>query len=526
MRERFFEEQKSDRVRKLISSMSLEEKLGQLLISRSGMKDIEESLARGIVGGIYANNKTSAARIAELKECSRFPILVAQDLEVGYTWNSIQWPAAIAVGAVNDPQKTYRWALYQGHEARKLGVNAVFGPVFDIALNPRGSMCGTRALSSDPHRVAKLGAQIVKGYTDAGLLSFAKHFPGFGRGAQDAHIEMSVIETDTETYRSSELLPYEHAVRDADLMGIMTGHILVKPVDPEIPFPLSPSVPDQLGRIGFKGLVITDSLAMKGILSHYSAEELYPGVLTNGHDLILGDYTTPDAEGFKYLLRAAKDGRLKPDHIEEKVRRVLAMKFLLNDSWMPEVDTDEAQAFFSRLSHEAVAYRRSDEEQFAPLSRDDRLMVIIASEQAQEVNGEVAALETGGETLEQRIHEAFPNAEIRIISPCPSGREVRQTVCAGIEHDKVLFIGHAPWGAYKGTALYHEPLRAIAGGLKEKIHTFVVWGNPFAAKDLPELQQLLFCYEFGPWAEAMEAALLGRIQPQTRLPVSVPGIPH
>ena len=227
MIESFFKEQHSARVQDLMSSMTIEEKLGQLLISRSGMKDIEVSLERGIVGGIYANNKTSAARIAELKKLSRFPILVAQDLEVGYTDNSIQWPAALAVGAVNDPERTYQWALYQALEARKLGVNAVFGPVFDIALNPSGSMCGTRALSSDPRAVAQLGTEVVKGYRDAGLLAFAKHFPGFGRGPQDAHIELSVIDTDPETFRSSEPTPYQYAIRNAGLMGIMTGHILV-----------------------------------------------------------------------------------------------------------------------------------------------------------------------------------------------------------------------------------------------------------------------------------------------------------
>ncbi len=520
----FLEEQQSARVRNLLASMSLGEKLGQLLISRSGMKGIEDSLARGIVGGIYANNKTSAARIAELKQCSRFPILVAQDLEVGYTWNSIQWPAALAVGAVNDPEKAYRWALYQALEARRLGVNAVFGPVFDIALNPSGSMCGTRALSSDPRRVAELGTQVVKGYRDAGLLAFAKHFPGFGRGTQDAHIELSVIDTDPETYRSSELIPYAHAIRDADLMGIMTGHILVKPVDPEIPFPMSPSVPTELENIGFNGLVITDSLAMKGILSHYTAQELYPGVLANGHDLILGDYTTPDSVGFEYLLRACKERRLRPEVVEEKVRRVLAMKFVLNGLRAPEVETSDAEALFSELSHDSIAYMRPDGAPFTPLSKSDRLLVVIASEQAHEVKGEVAALETGRDTLEERLKETFPQADIRIINPCPSGREVRQTVCAGIDYEKILFIAHAPWGAYKGTALYHEPLRAIAGGLAEKIHTFVVWGNPFAVKDLPKVQQLLFCYEFGPWADAMEAALTGRIQPHTRLPISIPGV--
>jgi beta-N-acetylhexosaminidase len=243
---------------KQLSEMTLEQKVGQLLVSRASVKDVDALVSEGIVGGLYVSNDVPAERIKELKALAATPLLIAQDLEAGYTSGSLKWSSAMSLAAVGDERLAYDWAYMHGLEARRAGVNAVFGPVLDIAMNRQGELCGIRTLGSDPRQAAQLAAAVVSGYQAAGLLPFAKHFPGFGRGIQDAHIELSELNADRATMWEEDLLPYRIAIDKSNLMGVMTGHISVPSINPDVPLPMSRRIMQLLDDIGFRGLAITE----------------------------------------------------------------------------------------------------------------------------------------------------------------------------------------------------------------------------------------------------------------------------
>ncbi|MBN1352257.1 hypothetical protein JXJ21_22865 [candidate division KSB1 bacterium] len=519
-----FKANPSQWVQHTLNGMTLEEKVGQLLFSRAHIPDIEQSIKDGIVGGFYALNHVPAERIAELKALAKVPLLVAQDLEAGYTANSLQWSTALALGAIDDPQLAYDWANMQAIEARQIGVQAVFGPVLDIAMNPDGALCGIRALSGDAQQAASLGVAVVKGFQAAGMLPFAKHFPGFGRGPQDAHIELSVIDTDRETFYNEDVLPYRKAIAEAGLMGVMTGHIRVDCIDPEMPLPMSKKLMDVLKEIGFNGLAVTDSLAMKGILYHYPAEVLYPGAILSGHDMIIADYQTPDRIGFGYLLQAVKAGRISESMLNRKVTRLLQMKEFLNNVNVADADRELHRKTFTTICERAMTAYCHDGAEFEPIDRSKKSLFVVVSEDAADVEGELPSGRSQTQELVRALKAAFPNSTVRVIPLCQEAVLIEKVLCDGMAHEEVHVIAHATGRAYSGMSIYHLTFQALVRGLAPKIHTFVIWGNPFAAKDLPPLKQVLFTYDYGPWIDAAMKILTGESKPKGRLPVKIPSL--
>ena len=176
--------------------------------------------------------------IKELKYARKIPLIVAADLECGELSGCVGWPCAMAA-AQSGGDGVYKWALAQAREARAVGVDAVFGPVFDIAFTKDGIATGYRPLGETPDDVSLLGGAAVRGYQDGGLLTFCKHFPGFGRAEDDAHISLSSINVSKDVFMREDFAPYgASAYRDPYLSGVMTGHISIPCID-SIPSPLS-----------------------------------------------------------------------------------------------------------------------------------------------------------------------------------------------------------------------------------------------------------------------------------------------
>ena len=187
-------------VMKDISKMTLEEKIGQMLGFAFGgqtyskeLKTIIEKIKVGLV--IYfKDNIKSPEQVFELNkkiyEKAEIPPFVALDQEGGMvarvTEGITQSPGAMAIGATGKPEYAYRMAQAMGKELRALGFNFNFAPVGDVNNNPKNPVINVRSYSENPKIVAEYMMEAVKGYTDAGLMTSIKHFPGHGDTAVDS----------------------------------------------------------------------------------------------------------------------------------------------------------------------------------------------------------------------------------------------------------------------------------------------------------------------------------------------------
>jgi beta-N-acetylhexosaminidase len=222
------------------------------------------------------------------------PLLVATDQEGGWIRHikgaTTITPGNMAIGASGRPYDAYRSANIIGRELAALGVNMNFAPSVDLATKPKSYIIGPRAFSDDPAAVAALGSAFVRGLADAGVIATAKHYPGHGGTEDDSHGVLPVIRVDEKTLWDRELLPFRLLSAEG-VPAIMSGHLSFPLITGDgLPASLSPYFMTTLlrGRIGFKGLAVTDDLTMNGAdEAAGSVSEACVKAVEAGNDLLM-----------------------------------------------------------------------------------------------------------------------------------------------------------------------------------------------------------------------------------------------
>lgn len=186
-----------------------------------------------------------------------------------------------------------------GADCAAIGFTATAAPVLDLSIPGAHDVIGDRALAEDPPIIARLGRAVAAGIGAAGVQPVGKHAPGHGRARVDSHLALPRVDAND---LDADCLPF---ARNADLPWMMTAHIVYPAFDPILPATLSPSVIAGIirGRIGFKGVLVTDDLAMKAL----AGEPAYLAVqaIAAGCDIAL--YCSGEFELTEALLRRCPD---------------------------------------------------------------------------------------------------------------------------------------------------------------------------------------------------------------------------
>ncbi|HEX5565131.1 MAG TPA: beta-N-acetylhexosaminidase [Sporosarcina sp.] len=354
----------------LMEEMSLEEKIGQLLIVGMEGKTYGEELDRLIrqyhVGGIILLGKNisyPAGMLKLLNESKKanadyeIPLFISVDEEGGRVSrlpsSMKKLPAAEYFGRIGDEMLSYETGAYLADLLRAFGYNMNYAPVLDVHSNPNNPVIGDRSFSSDPYKVADLGMAVMRGMVDNGVIPVVKHFPGHGDTHVDSHLSLPVIEKTIGELQKTELIPFQRAIEEqADV--IMVAHIMFPELDQKYPSSLSKKIITDLLReeMQFKGVVITDDLTMGAIVNEYTVPEAAVQSFIAGSDLLLiaGDYEnqvgTIDA-----LMAAVQAGTISEERIDESVKRILKLKerYKLKDRQIEEIDLDSIERKFNEL---------------------------------------------------------------------------------------------------------------------------------------------------------------------------------
>ena len=249
------------------------------------------------LGGIclFGSNLTgSLSDVADLVRAIRScrpTALVATDEEGGdvtrlHTRSASPVPGAAVLGAVDSVALTRSVGLAVGAELASVGIDLDLGPVADVNSNPDNPVIGTRSFGADPELVARHVAAWVSGLQAAGVAACVKHFPGHGDTGQDSHLTLPVLGADASLVRGRELVPFAAAVR-AGAASVMTSHILVPAVDPDLPATLSEPVLSLLRQeLGYAGAIVSDALDMAGASASRGIPEAAVLALAAGCDLL------------------------------------------------------------------------------------------------------------------------------------------------------------------------------------------------------------------------------------------------
>ncbi len=291
-----------------------------------------ERLARDfcVCGFIIFNGDIERVRetTRRLVALSEFPLFFGCDVERGLgqrVSGGTLFPFAMAQGAMDDEELLRRQAVITAREMRYCGLNLAFAPVLDVNSEPQNPIINARAFSDDPALVSKLGGVFAETMQKEGVLACAKHFPGHGATLEDSHVSLPSVRRSLECLVESDLAPFREAIAKR-LHCVMPAHVCFPALDPlGVPATLSDPILRGLlrGRLGFSGLIVSDSFRMDALGGDEREEENILAALACGVDIVLDPR---DPEGF--LERRAEDDFFQDPARGESLSRISYAKGL------------------------------------------------------------------------------------------------------------------------------------------------------------------------------------------------------
>lgn len=317
-----------------------------------------------------------------------FTIDMEGDFKDDYTSGGIrQFIPPMGLTAIGDPKLTYQVAYTVARQLAAIGVTQIYSPVCDVNINPRNPEIGVRSFGDNPQVCAQHVAATVRGYQDAGLVATAKHFPGRGDLATDAHDVLDVVKSDLKRMHEVELVPFKAAI-DAGAKGVMTAHTIYLAYDREFPSTLSPTILTDLLRneLGFGGVIVSDAIGMAAILKKWPLPQACALAIKAGVDTILLKADDESrSQCFFGIKSAVESGDLSEERIDDAVRRLLGMKYdqgLFNKAGKMDPDKTKAVVrskevidFSWEVAHKALLVVR-DDKKLLPLDKDRKILVI------------------------------------------------------------------------------------------------------------------------------------------------------
>ncbi len=274
---------------------------------------------------------------------SKVPLMIAMDAEWGLHMrlsNTIHFPYQMALGAISNDSLIYQMGLEIGKELKRVGVQMNLAPVVDINNNPNNPVINFRSFGMDKKQVAAKGIAYMKGLQDEGILATAKHFPGHGDTNKDSHKTLPVVPYSRTRLDTLELFPFRQMVH-AGVSAVMTAHLYVPALDPTPHLASSLSKPIVTGvlkdSLGFKGLVITDALNMKGVTKYFPPGKVEVKALEAGNDIL--DFVQNVPLAIKDIRKAISKGVISWNEINRHCKKILAAKYWAGLAHWNPVDT-------------------------------------------------------------------------------------------------------------------------------------------------------------------------------------------
>lgn len=326
------------RAKEILSTMGIEEKIGQLFFIRCPAEDTAEVIKAYHPGGILMfvrdfeglTFEETVEKITAFQEASQIPLLIGADEEGGRVTRISSNPLLRSARFLS-PQQLYSSggmsAIAEDAEEKSrlllsLGVNVNLAPVCDVSTSPLDFIYD-RTLGQDAAQTANYADIVVRTMNREGIGCVLKHFPGYGNNL-DTHTGIAYDYRPMETFESSDFLPFQAGI-EAGAGGVLVSHNIVFEMDPDRPASLSPEVHRILREeLGFEGIIMTDDLSM-GAISQYTDSAAVQAIEAGNDLLISTDYVRQIPE----VLKALEEGKLTEGQIESAVQRVLCWKLSL-----------------------------------------------------------------------------------------------------------------------------------------------------------------------------------------------------
>ena len=511
-----------------------------------------------------------ASKLNALQKVSTLPLLVGADLETGAAFrarggyflpNAIDlggatyFPYQMGIGATRDTAFAYQMGRTTALEGRALGIHMAFAPVLDVNNNPKNPVISLRSFGENPQLVAQLGAALVRGIQENGMLATGKHFPGHGDTEQNSHLELARVAGSAARLDSVELVPFRAAVK-AGVRGIMTFHGQLPGLDTSsLPATLNPRIMTDLlrGRLGFHGLLVTDALDMNGVLGKMTMAEVTQRAVIAGNDVLLMPTDIPGA--ISAIVDGVRLGKFPESRIDESVRKLLqakqemglARQRFTDVQAMRTVVGDSTNVANARLAAERAITLVKDSLGVVPfggLPGTARVVSVTIAPRTDlgagvTFNAEIARVFPALRSISLTTEQVFDATAAAAAKPGENAQYIAtpqprllpalvENALRGAQGADVVIVS-SYFGASSSTSRLAAPegMADLLNGL-QKAGTRVVlatFSNPYIAQDLPPVSSYLIAWGGSPLMQRAAArALLGLAPISGQLPITIPSV--
>ncbi|WP_229683092.1 glycoside hydrolase family 3 protein [Virgibacillus oceani] len=531
--------------------MTLEEKIGQLFVihmygktptdpdyedtnisMNRGAKNFKEAIENYHVGGIiyfnWTDNIGTPIDTAQVNALSNglqeiamnqrmpIPLFISTDQEGGIvqriTSPGTVFPGNMALGATRSTEYAAQSAAILGKELSSLGINMNFAPVADVNVNPENPVIGVRSFSEDPELVSDLTVAQVQAYEDQNVIPTAKHFPGHGDTNVDSHYGLPIINHDLETLHNIDLKPFKAAI-DNGIDAIMTAHIVVPALDDSgLPATLSKPILQGLLReeMGFEGLIVTDSLGMSGA-NVVEPDRVAIEAFKAGNDILLNP---PDvALAYNSMLDAVQSGEISEERVDESVYRILKAKMekgLFGNSYtdpseIENIGTEDNLAKAAEIADKSIT-----------LVKNENSLLPLKNNKSVFVTGPSAG---DPDYLSDLLEDKGYDSSVYATNTSPTASQIAEATERAANADTIIVTSY--------TANTNSAQQRLVDSIKQTGKPVIVTAmrNPYDIMVFPDVNAYLATYgNRDVSVEALARVLSGEVNPEGKLPVTIPGL--
>ena len=511
--------------------MTLNEKLGQLFMvsvasnqSKQATDQIKNLIIKENLGGVIFS-KGGPVRQAlltnEYQAASKFPLLIGMDAEWGLSMrldSTYAFPWNMTLGAIQDSSVVEKVGYQIGKHAKRLGVHINFAPDLDINTNPNNPIIGNRSFGENRDNVVEKGIAFVKGMERAGVLANGKHFPGHGDTEVDSHHNLPVIPFSKKRLDSLELYPFKKMIASG-LSSIMVAHLEVPAL--EIKKGLPSSISEQIisgllkEDLGYKGLIFTDALNMKGVSTKGSDGSVELSAFMAGNDMLLMPENVVSAK--LKLTNAYEKGRLTEVRLAYSVKKILLAKYKAGLNNYKPIALDNLYDDLNSLEDDII-YEEAIENAITIVKNKLDLMAIKNLD-----NKKIAYVKFGDASNDAFVKGLKNYANVTVLD----ANDIN-TLKVKLKEFNLVIIGHhksneSPWKGYKFSTTELNWLQEIAAERTSNL-ILCVFAKPYALSDIKSFQNIdavVMSYQNSDLAQEKTAEVLfGAVGASGKLPVS------
>lgn len=528
----------------VLKSLNEEEKIAQLIMVRLSAIDlrtrkisfydstVERDIKKYNIGGIclFQGAPVKQAYLVNyFQSIAKTPILIAIDGEtgVGMRLDSVaNLPKMMMLGAMRDSSIVYTYGQWVAEQCKQMGIQINFAPVADVNNNPNNPVINDRSFGENKWKVANLAIQYMLGMKDGGIMGSAKHFPGHGDVDVDSHLALPQISKTRQQLNELELYPFKQLF-DAGVGSAMVGHLFIPVIDSTSNRGSSVSEKTITGllknEMGFKGMVFTDALEMKGVADAYPNGAAGVEALIAGVDMMClpGEVGTVIAK----TKEAIAANRISWEQIDARLMKVLETKYETGLAQWKAVPTE---GLTERLNAKSNAIKQLVAEKAITLAKyeDPSSFPLAANRTGKYALLDIAKNKTTAFSSEMRKNY---NADVFLFDHGKSQQAADSLFdYLSAHYEKIIIAIHElPRYPANNFNMSKAAIGLINKISQQKPSNIFLFGNPYAAKSFCDSKNIITCYDDDPITHRVAANMLLGIQaPEGQLPVSVcPAMP-